>query len=337
MVHFVITNRKIINHNGVEVIDRFLAGTATDNVRCGDINLALPLDTAFSFYSDSDETPTYSAEPFDLSTLNDQWGSRRLFDRLCDALAQATATKTEVLFFIHGYGNVLSRTMGIVRDLDRAYIANIHSPVGTMITFTWPSQDFPGANYAAQQADAIRSGKALARIFMKLQKYQQLTTKQPKMHLLCQSMGNQVLDHMISNLANLTQGQSLPQLFHEIILTGADMDTNALEAGQSFSRVAQLGRRVHVYYGNDDRILKSAKKQNGGKERLGRGGPASMTHVPANVYAVNTTEIESDYLRHPIDFEHMHFIHSYEVVSDITEVLKGTAFTGRTREIVPLL
>lgn len=334
MSHFIITSRKIINRKGKEVIDRFLAGEATPHLRCGEIAIDKDENNAFTFYPDNEETPTYTTDPFDHSSVNNNWGSMQMFKKLCRALDKAAAEKKDVLFFIHGYGNTLDRTYSILKGLHLQYVMRADCRAGLTVTLSWPSQTIPGLGYKRQQADAELSGRALARLYMRLLKYREMTGNNANIHLICQSMGNHLLMETVRTLGKIAgSGQSIRPLFKEVLLTGADVDNDALETGKDYSRVIELGERVHVYYGADDGVLeKSYRKfhrKNGGKHRLGFTGPQDKAKIPAGIHLVDTTAV-NDY-KHIFDFDHMHFILSQRVIADITKVLNGEKFTSTMR------
>lgn len=329
MRNLLITTREVIGYSEGEEFQRGLSGIATDLLRFGEIDITKSIKRAFTFYDDGEERRTYLTDPFNATAIDESWGSRELFRQLCAAIDAAPAGKKDVMLFVHGYAGHLSRVMDIVRALNEEYIEDPSCSAGTLITFFWPSQDIPGANYDAQAADARTSGRALAKFYSRLQHYITHSQKDIKVHLLCQSMGNQVLQAMAGALEErFPGGQDLKPLFHEIILTGADVDEDAFE-NSSFKSLPLLGKRINVYYGNDDVVLKSSEGIHG-KSRLGQRGPSG--NFPQGVYFANTTLI-NDTIKTMLGQEHMHFMYNQKVISDISGVLKGITLAEVKREI----
>jgi esterase/lipase superfamily enzyme len=318
MSHFIITNRKL-NEKGEAAIKK-MAKTATANLRCGTINVDLKPSNAISFFPDNNETATYTSEPFNIAEYNEQWGSHIMFDRLCEALDKAAEQKNDVILFLHGFGNSFNRTFTLLKELHLNYIMRADCRAGLTITFSWPSQEV--LHYNQQREDALTSGKAFARLYMKLLKYQQQKERQVRIHLFCQSMGNQVLAHALTKLTEINgAGNPIPGLFTEILLTGADVECDALETGKELGRVPEIGKRVHVYHGTDDKVLlTSSFLYNGHRGRLGLQGPRDTKVLPQNVYVVDATEVDSTGV---LDIDHMLFLKHQTVIADITKVVNG--------------
>lgn len=329
MKNLLITTREVIGYPDGEAFQRGLSGVATDLLRFGEIDITKSIKRAFSFFDDGEERTTYLTDPFNATAIDERWGSREMFRKLCAAIDSAPEGKKDVMLFVHGYAGHLSRVMDIIRALNEEYIEDPNCSAGTLISFLWPSQDIPGANYEAQAEDAKTSGRALAKFYSRLQHYISQSQKDIKVHLLCQSMGNQVLQAMAGALEQkIRDEQGLKPLFNEIILTGADVDEDAFEQ-TSFRSLPSLGKRINVYYGNDDVVLKSSEGIHN-KGRLGQRGPSG--NFPQGVYLANTTLI-NDTIWTMLGQEHMHFMYNQKVITDISEVLKGIALPQVKREI----
>ncbi len=111
-----------------------------------------------------------------------------------------------------------------------------------------------------------------------------------RIHLMAQSMGNFVLRHGLQDFRRgLADGQRLPMLFDQIVLTGADEEDEAFDEAELLGPLPQLGRRVTVYFNRQDQALLVSRTTKHLSDRLGLGGPASGN--TEQVVAVNVSRV----------------------------------------------
>jgi esterase/lipase superfamily enzyme len=344
-MNFFITNREIIHQNGVENIREDGRENAGDNLRFGTYNIDSRTFTLFPeiaqeadlLYADLDQKP--------IADLN---GSARFFKELYNELVASKVAKTvegkdknDVLFFIHGFNNDLNDIRNAFKILHDKYVSNTHSTINHLVIFTWPSRS-PSVplHYKDDREDAKRSGRALARAFDKVIQFfksylldQQNQPCQRNIHLMVHSMGNRVLKHMMAEL----KPEHHLELFREIILVGADIEWDIFENGQEYSRLIELGYRVHNYFHEKDRILDISKyTKNLFSNRLGKYGRKRPDPTLLDVFDVDVTDSKDDPKSDIIDDNgnHWYYYTSTEVVNDIVAVLNGknTAFPRRPKK-----
>lgn len=212
---------------------------------------------------------------------------------------QTSARKGDVLFFIHGFNYSLSDSLAHMRRLKALYLDPDSSPLSHLVYFSWPSR---GAlfRYPNDQGDAQASGRVLARAFERVRLFFAQFFGQPeasdttaphrfctrRIHLAAHSMGNQVLEHLMHDLAAF--GREFP-LFAEALLLNADADWNTLEPGRPLHRLPQLCERVHVYNHFNDEALAVSQYTKNHEKRLGRQGPRALETLPPRTLVVDCT------------------------------------------------
>ena len=85
------------------------------------------------------------------------------------------------------------------------------------------------------------------------------------------------------------QDRPLYGVFRNISLVAADVDNGTLEAGRSGQCFSDAARNVVVYYANDDWMLPTSSPA----RCLGHTGPADMSKVAKNVYAVDCDDFNN--------------------------------------------
>ncbi len=359
VTHYLITNRQIDLVDNQEVIHRSGQERAVDNAQIsfrfarytfdednldteGTVELIpdlLPSDSAVETFSGI-RIPTFAnSAPERLSDrgrnpqdTEDLTGSNQVFMELFRSLKEAKACN--VLFFIHGYKTDLSGALGTIRALHEKYVRPDSSDIQTIITFTWPSRKSL-LLYLDDQYDAKISGYALARVYQRLHDFLselfQTTNARPcqkYIHLMCHSMGNQVLYYMLERLKN--QNLSQRETFKQIILVGADVPYNAFDRDEPFNSLISLGERVHVYYHRRDLALVASTVTKFRQNRLGRVGFKTSKEIPDDVHEINITEVHSDdtdtFLKDLLQFDkdeliqHWSYLSNQLVIDDIQRV-----------------
>ncbi|SIN72936.1 alpha/beta hydrolase [Algoriphagus halophilus] len=252
--------------------------------------------------------------------------SGKIFDELYEAGSKAKS-REDILVFVHGFKSDLETAMQTLCELHQKYVEPKDSPICHIVLFTWPAKKHL-LKYRSDAYDASQSGFALARSMASLREYfkeKLVKEKKPqceqKIHLLCHSMGNRVLESMIAGLADI--GLELNTLFGEIILVGSDIDYDALERPKPMYRLIDLGERIHVYFHNKDQALGVSEITKNAFNRLGRWGAKNTMNLPDDIYQCDVSDIEDDNgLLHEV-VHHWYYTNSESVIQDITAVFWG--------------
>ncbi|GAB3910048.1 hypothetical protein GCM10028803_49030 [Larkinella knui] len=347
VTHFLITNRQIDSEQGVEVINP----TGSESVSHEE-----PVSFRFARYTfdpenshdkgvvilSPDPTPFQKASP-DADGLGPEGGRSEVANSLANSGPVFTevyqtlkAGSGNVLFFIHGFRSDLDITLKTIRKLHREYVHD-ESGIETIVAFTWPSQK-DIFQYFDDQQDARLSGYAFARVFTQLHASLSGLFQTRQIHLLCHSMGNQVLFYMLERLFEHT----VPPLdmFKEAVLVAADIPEDAFDPGQPLHHLVHLCEQVHVYYHQGDLALGASSLIRLRKNRLGRVGFGNSRPVPEDVFAIDVTLTPSDdtdpFLRDLIQFDrdelvkHWYYLSNSSVIKDICAIFKTGISVIRT-------
>lgn len=299
VTHYLITNRQIDIVGKKEVIHRSGDERAVDDARIsfrfarytfdpgkpqdeGKVELVpdlLPSPVVKTFSGTSIPISASESSPERLrdggsnpQDTGDLKGSNQVFMELYRLLKDPNSG--DVLFFIHGFKTDLDVALSTIRLLHSKYVQP-GSAIQTIITFTWPSRKSL-LLYLDDQHDARISGYALARVYQRLHDFlielSQTTNAAPckrSIHLMCHSMGNQVLYYLLERL--IKQGISRLETFEQVVLVGADVPYGAFEEDQPLNRLIDLCERVHVYYHRRDLVLVASKVTNTSTKPIGPG------------------------------------------------------------------
>jgi hypothetical protein len=244
---------------------------------------------------------TVNPATVDLETLK---GTQRLFVALYKAMLQASESqqKGDILFFIHGFDYTWTDNLRHLRQLHDLYVEDPKSPIGSIVYFSWPSYG-DVKYYDKDQRNALISGTALGRLFIKLNEFYDGffsrradgTTPKfcgKKIHLAAHSMGNQVLEEMFRSM---NQSDWVRKNFiQELVMLHADAQWDCLEPGKPLAQAPDYAERIHVYnHKNDNALLISERTKNIGTKRIGRQGPRDAKTVPPRTLIVDTTSDNS--------------------------------------------
>lgn len=325
-MNFFITNREIIRSGGDETIRPDGREHAGDNLRFGKYE-----NGKFLLFPEpaTDVDITYAdISDFDAGELK---GSARFFRELYDELSKDTEEKNDALFFIHGFNTDLKGVQEAFERLNSRYVNDPKSPVKHVIIFTWPGMN-PAIpiHYFDDKKDAIRSGEALARGIEKVirffKEFLVNSGHDPcdrTIHFMVHSMGHRVLKHMMQELRN--SRTPLPDIFGEIFLMAADIEYDIFEPGETFPSLIDLGKRVHVYFHQKDRVLDISKYTKNFSNRLGRYGRKRVDTSQIDVIDINATDVDDD-LEAGIQekfLNHWYYYTSSRIVQDIIRVMNG--------------
>lgn len=228
---------------------------------------------------------------------------------LRDEVQKAMREKRDVLLYVHGFNvswwDAVGSALALQEMLNRPEL----SPEGKndllVILFTWPSDGsaIPLVSYGSDRTDAIGSGFALGRAFIKLRDFlaeatrtaiekgkeegirQQLCNQ--NFNLLCHSMGNYVLQNAIQRLIERTEGSRLPRIFDHVFMCSPDVDDDVLEAGQPLGRVHEVCRNVNVYFNRGDLALRGSDYTKGNPDRLGTNGVARPSQLHQKIFQID--------------------------------------------------
>ncbi len=356
VTHYLITNRQIDIVNGKEVIHRSGEERAVDDARIsfrfarytfdpeklndeGTVTLVpdllppVPVVETFSgvlIPKSAESVPERlrdrGGNPQDTEDLT---GSNQVFMELFRTLKKPDSSN--VLFFIHGYKTDLDVALSTIRALHEKYVRPDSSDIQTIITFTWPSRKSL-LLYLDDQYNAKISGYALARVYQRLHDFLselfQTTHAKPcqkYIHLMCHSMGNQVLYYMLKQLKE--DRLSHLETFKQIVLVGADVPYNAFDRDEPLNSLIGLGERVHVYYHRQDLALVASTVTKLRRNRLGRVGFKDSAQVPDDVHEIDITNVASqdndqlvkDLLQFDKDelIQHWSYLSNQSVIDDI--------------------
>jgi len=338
VTHYIITNREVTSRNSKSYISvnksEFMRmdgdEEARHNLRYGTVSFdpkkAKKLkDFKINIIPEVNES-TLEKYADEQTVDKSVFPSSQVFEELYKSGIKAEK-RQDILVFIHGFKSDLETSMQTVADLHRKYVEPEDSPICHIVIFTWPAKK-KLLKYRDDAYDAKQSGFALARSMASLTEFfkQKLVKeKQPlceqKIHLLCHSMGNRVLENMITGLSEI----NIPtvNLFGEIILAGADIDYDAIESPKPMYRLIDLGQRIHIYFHNKDLALGVSETTKNAFNRLGRWGAKKNDQLPDDVYECDVTDIQDDEGILHETVHHWYYTNSDSVVEDIKKVFWG--------------
>lgn len=270
---------------------------------------------------------TLKAEIAEAAQTNTQLGSQAMFADLL----QAMQNSTDVLVYIHGFNVSWAQAVGSALSL-QLMLQNSPSrdPAQKLqvVLFSWPSDGMalPWVSYKSDRSEAAGSGAAVGRAFLKLRDFLASLRDRAKkggtplcgqdIHLLCHSMGNFLLQNALQRTYDFTPGNSLPRIFEQVFLCAADVDDNALEAGQALEKVDQIARQVSIYHNRQDTAMVISDYTKGNPERLGGNGAAHPALLHNKVHQIDCTPIVHGIV------EHSYYL-SGKVVADIRASIDG--------------
>jgi esterase/lipase superfamily enzyme len=266
-------------------------------------------------------------------------GSKAMFEEIRARMAAGA----DVLVFVHGYNVSWHEALGSAAALQEVLNAGgvpggaPRRPV-VVVLFSWPSDGsmMPFAAYKSDRTDAVGSGFAVGRGFLKLRDFlaglsdRAAAGAEPcggSLHLLCHSMGNFVLENALARVWEHAPGSALPRIFDRVLLCAADVDDDALEPGRPLHPATEIGREVTVYFNHGDLALTVSDYTKGNPERLGTSGAAHPALLHAKVRQVDVTEIVRGFT------EHSYFLDGL-VNQDLRLTLAGEPADGPNRRRV---
>ncbi len=327
--HYIITNRPIHIKSGREQMDESNSAATTYNLRFGTAEIVKGTNGKPKAKVEMiPDLPIKDEKFHDVSYLkideeDKPQGSAKWFKALYDDMA-TDKKNNDTLFFIHGFNCGYKCLVENLLDLDRIFVKNRANPIARIVAFSWPSNNML-TEYRKDQADAGYAGIALARGYHKLLKFFSDFVKnkdcENNIHVLCHSMGNQVLERMVKEIT--TSPLPVAPVFKEIVLAAPDIDNDALEPGKPLYRITDFCQRVHIYFHKSDDALKISDKTKNKTNRLGLTGPTRPLELRMNVNVVEASEIkDSEGIKEKL-IDHWYYKNSETVADDIRQVFSG--------------
>ena len=138
---------------------------------------------------------------------------------------------------------------------------------------------------------------------------------EPRLHLLCHSMGNYVLQNALARVAEFSPG-TLPRILTNVFMCAADVDDDVLEPSEPLGRLDELTQAINIYTNREDNALRISDFTKGNPDRLGSAGPARPNQVHTKVLHVNCTPLIGGLV------EHSYYL-SGKVNRDIAQTIAG--------------
>ncbi|MBK9477670.1 MAG: alpha/beta hydrolase [Bacteroidetes bacterium] len=352
MRHYVITNRLLKNRNSFAKEGNNFSSTL--HYGYADIDDATGEVTFDIIGEDKHEEIDFNYSKIKTNASGLASFFKELYHEMRNEEA-VKSTKNDIMFFIHGYGHNVEKSMRFLAQLHRKYVLNKDSSVKKIVMFMWPSKAHHVVSYMKERNDAEISGQILGKFYQRLKQfndqyaavYEAGTELKNRgfMHLLVQSMGNKVLQKMFQTI--YYEEAYLHQSFKEIIMVGADLEDNILQPGQPLELLPQICARVHLYIHKGDFALWISKLFNWigafrNRNPLGKFGPVNINEINGKVKVVDVTKVEkfisydNDSTKDFLDdnlIQHRYFMYSTEVIEDITEVMRGIPSEKMKRDV----
>lgn len=258
-------------------------------------------------------------------------GSKPMFHEL----KQAMEKSSDVLIYIHGFNtdwwDSVASALALQETLNQRTEDKQEKIL--VVLFSWPSNGLclPCLSYYNDRSDASSdvSGRAFARGMLKLRDYlsniKNAERCQRKIHLLCHSMGNFVLQHSLKKMIDLEAG-ALPRIFDYIFMCAPDVDSDVFN--KDMKRLPELTRRISIYCNEEDMAMTMSDMTKGNPDRLGHEGVDSLDGLSNKIHQINCTEVVGKGL-----IEHNYYLNGL-VNKDIRLSLLGfsACHTARNRK-----
>jgi esterase/lipase superfamily enzyme len=244
----------------------------------------------------------------------------------------------DIVIFIHGYS--VSWEAAVASALSLEMMLNSKRSEGDkmvkVVLFSWPSDGskLPWA-YRSDRVDARDSGKAFGRAFLKLRDFLGTLKKNAeselerecgsKIHLLCHSMGNYVLQNaMKSKIIGYAGSGRVSRIFDQIFMCAPDVRDDAFEV-EGLSRVHEMGNNVTIYFNKGDVAMHFAEQTKNFDDRLGHSGNARPALVHNKVHQVDCSRIVHGFVEHS-------YYQWATVNHDIQQSIIGVSFDDESRK-----
>jgi esterase/lipase superfamily enzyme len=241
------------------------------------------------------------------STLSD-----KSFDEtLCEALK--TSGRKDALIFIHGvwaYGRPLAYHL---RQFDKHIIQKTDSNIAFTLNIIWHT---PMPSYIISRRQCKRLAVAMAPQFWQtMTNLLKIKDLEPKLHLLCHSMGNYFFENLLQN-----KSSHHTNIFEQILLVAADVDIDFFET--HINSMKALTKRV-VLLNNKKDVLLGASRYLNGVRRLGKGTPQYFEPFEPFVKATEIGSVKDVRNLIAMSGQHIHYNASVSVLNYIKSLLEG--------------
>jgi esterase/lipase superfamily enzyme len=243
-------------------------------------------------------------------------GSEEMFAEIQKTLRQGR----DVLIYVHGFNvswwDAVGSALALKAMLNHQKSSAQKNKDVLVVLFTWPSDGsaLPFAAYRSDRTEAIGSGFALGRGFLKLRDFLTEATRPPteqeekdgkkwepclqNINVLCHSMGNYVLQHALQRIIEQSTTRRLPRIFDNVFLCSPDVDDNVLETDQPLNRLPEICRNISVYYNRGDLALRGSDITKGNPDRLGTNGTTDPSHLHPKVSQIDCSDIVDGLMEH---------------------------------------
>jgi len=253
------------------------------------------------------------------------FGSDQVLGTLRDEMV---ANKADLVILVHGFACSFENAISNAASIKQHY--SVRGRPVEVAVFSWPSDgtiDPLKFKYKSDRDDARSSAKAAARALLRLIDYVKALPVDKwcgrRIHLVAHSMGNYVLRNALQALISEYNEKVLPPIFSNIFLMAADEDDDAFEFDYKLSRLPELASAVHVYFATDDRALMISDITKFQPNRLGNGGPRTLTSLPHKIVLVDCSDVsDTDSFS---EARHQYYRRRTEVIADVRMVLAGKA------------
>jgi esterase/lipase superfamily enzyme len=236
------------------------------------------------------------------------FGSTRAFSDLQAEMAAGC----DVLVFIHGFN--VSWWQAVASAGSLQLMLNRTRGVTTcpvkVVLFTWPSDGraIPYWSYFSDRGDAVTSGNAVGRGFLKLRDYLIQARREARqrdeapcrqaLHLLCHSMGNYVLQNALRRTADFSTGGKLPRIFDHVFLCAPDVADDVFEPGKPLRSLPETAEQVTIYHNRGDLAMPVSDYTKGNSDRLGWRGASRPAELDGRVHQVDCSPIVEGLIEH---------------------------------------
>lgn len=261
-------------------------------------------------------------EPADIAGGQARSGPMSLF---ADDVAAEAASRHchSMLLYVHGYNTMFRTAL-----LHSGQIANdTHWPCA-MAMFSWSSE----GQYDRYVADVERSGYSVPVLINLLRA---VADRGLEENILAHSMGTRITLSAIGALEPYCRAHNR-KIVKELVLLAADVGAEQYndDTLHLLKRAAACVGRTTIYASDNDIVLIVSQGTHGGIPRAGR-VPAKDLQYPA-CEALGADVVDASLA--PGDrMGHGYFINSYEMMDDMTAVLRGAPLTARASGAKPTL
>jgi esterase/lipase superfamily enzyme len=260
-------------------------------------------------------------------------GSETIFQEVRQRMKKDAA---DLLLFIHGFNTPFRNALRSAAQIYQVLTAT-NDPLSAgkpplrliMFVFSWPSDGSmlltnPNSRdvvaYKNDRLDALASGAAFARGFLKLNDFINAATTpeeqcNQRLHLLAHSMGNYVLRSAVQEMRKFVD-DSLPRIFDQILMMAADEDDDTFDYDHKLRLLPRITRRTSVYFNRNDLALWASDNIKGNVSRLGTDGPLQPRSLPRNIYPIDCTDVISS-------TEHSYHVVTDRVIVDMRQVIRN--------------